>query len=375
MNMELNFQNSTALIFVLSFLVQLFYYLYFFIRLSFKDKNDDTIEYNYPPLSIIIAARNEEENLTNNLPLLFKQDYPEFQVVVVNDRSWDASLDVLQAYYQKYENLKVVENPDVGKDGFAKKFAITLGIKAADYDKLVFIDADCVPSSNQWLKEIVKGFSNNKQIVLGAGPYERTKGFLNKLIRFDANFIAVQYLSFAKAKNPYMGVGRNLAYTQEIYDSVRGFKNHYYIPSGDDDLFVNETASKKNTAVVFNENALTFSKPKDTFKSWFYQKKRHISTGKHYKFKDKVLLTLYPFSLLIFYISLILLMVIHNWWYIALSLAAFRMLLQILIFIRPFKIFKSKDLLLMLPIWEIIMLFLAPVIMINNKIHKVDKWT
>lgn len=375
MNMEFNLESSIALVYLFTFFVQLFYFLFFFIRLSFKDKNQDLNNFTYPPVSIIIAARNEEENLTDNLPNLFEQDYPEFQVIVVNDRSWDASLDVLQAYYQKYENLKVVENPDLGKDGFAKKFAITLGIKAADYDKLVFIDADCVPSSNQWLKEIVKGFSHNKQIVLGAGPYEHTKGFLNKLIRFDANFIAIQYLSFAKAKTPYMGVGRNLAYTQEIYDSVRGFKNHYYIPSGDDDLFVNETANKKNTAVVFNENALTFSKPKETFKSWFYQKKRHISTGKHYKLKDKILLTLYPFSLLIFYISLFFLLVIHNWWYIALSIAVFRMLLQILIFIRPFKILKSKDLLLILPIWEIILLFLTPVIMINNKTHKVDKWT
>lgn len=375
MNMELNFQNSIALVFILAFLVQLFYFLFFFIRLSFKDKIQETAEFSFPPVSIIIAARNEEENLTNNLPILFEQDYPEFQIIVVNDRSWDASLDVLQAYYQKYENLKVVENPDLGKDGFAKKFALTLGIKAADYDKLVFIDADCLPSSNQWLKELTKGFSENKQIVLGAGPYNRTKGFLNKLIRFDANFIAIQYLSFAKAKIPYMGVGRNLAYTQEIYDSVRGFKNHYYIPSGDDDLFVNETATPKNTAVVFNENALTFSIPKNTFKSWYYQKKRHISTGKHYKLKDKILLTLYPFSLLIFYTSLIFLLVIHNWWYIALSVAAFRMLLQILIFMRPFKILRSKDLLIILPLWEIIMLFLTPIIMLNNKTHKVDKWT
>lgn len=375
MEWEWNIENYIAVIFASAVVVQLFYFLFFFIRLSFNHRKQKYSKEQYPPISIVIAARNEEENLTNNLPKLFEQDYPEFQVIVVNDRSWDASLDVLQAYYQRYENLKVVENPDVGKDGFAKKFAITLGIKAADYDKMIFIDADCAPATNNWLKEMSAAFIDKKQIVLGAGPYERKKGLTNLFIRFDASTIAIQYLSFAKAKIPYMGVGRNLGYTREVYDSVRGFKNHYYIPSGDDDLFVNEAATKKNTAVIFNEDAITFSTPKPSFKTWFYQKKRHLSTGKHYKFKHKILLSLYPFSLLIFYISLTLLLVIHNWWYIALSIAAFRMLLQILIFMRPFRIFKSRDLFFFLPILEIFMLFFTPIVMINNKIHKVDKWT
>ncbi len=372
MNLELNIENILLLVFGGMFIIQLFYFLFFFVRMSVKPKLSNQKE--LPPVSIIIAARNEEKNLTEKLPKIFAQDYPEFQVVIVNDRSWDESLDVLAAFYQKHENLKVVENPDVGKDGFAKKFAITLGIKAAKYDKMIFIDADCEPASKNWLKEMASGFSGSKTLVLGAGPYMRKKGLLNKLIRFDAGAIAIQYLSFAKAGIPYMGVGRNLGYTEELYDSVRGFKNHYFLASGDDDLFVNEAGNKKNTSVVFNPDSITLSEPKTSFSKWWFQKRRHMTTGKHYKTGHKLLLGLYPLSLLIFYSLFAILMVIHNWWYIALSILAFRVLLQIIIFSRPLSIMGARDIIILTPIMELIMLLLNPLLMIKNKLNKPARW-
>lgn len=326
------------------------------------------------PISVIIAARNEEQNLMEFLPLIFEQNYPEFEVIVVNDRSWDESIDVLQAFAKKFENLHVVEISDKGEDGFKKKIAITLGIKAAKHDRLVFIDADCYPSSKDWLANLSSSFIPSKTLILGASPYLKRKGFSNRLIRFDSCAIAVQYLSFAKAGVPYMGVGRNLSYTQELYDSVRGFKSHYYISSGDDDLFVNEAANKKNTAVVFNKDVLTFSIPKENFRDWWYQKKRHLTTGKLYKFKHKVLLTLYPLSLLFLYASLIVLLFIHNQWYIALSAFAFRLIIQMLIFTRPFKTMGSKDLLLITPLLELLLLIINPLLLLSNKNNKRKKW-
>ena len=368
MKLELNNENLLFIIYLGAFTIQLIYFLVFFIRLILKQK-PVAIE-KFKPVSIIIAARNEDHNLLEFLPKIFEQDYPEFEVIVINDRSWDKSIDILQAFAIKHNNLHIVEVPDLEKDGFAKKFALTLGIKAAKHELMLFIDADCYPNSKNWVKEMASRHTGSKNLILGASPYAREKGVLNKIIRFDAGQIAIQYLSLAKSGIPYMGVGRNLSYTQELYDSVRGFKSHYYIPSGDDDLFVNEVGTKKNTAVVFSKEAITISIPKKNFTDWWYQKKRHLTTGKHYKTYHKILLTLYPASLVIMYILLPLLLVMHNWWYIALGIVGFRVLLQMIIFSRPFRIMGSRDLILLAPFFEVVMLIINPILLVSNKKKK-----
>jgi glycosyltransferase involved in cell wall biosynthesis len=365
MKFELNIDNLMLIVFAGAFIIQLNYFMFFFMRMILKQK--PVVIEKLKPVSIIIAARNEEQNLIEFLPKIFEQDYPEFEIIVVNDRSWDKSIDILQAFALNHNNLHVVEVPDREKDGFAKKFAITLGIKAAKHELLVFIDADCYPNSKKWLKEMASRHTGSKNLILGASPYAREKGILNKVIRFDAAQIAVQYLSLAKAGIPYMGVGRNLSYTQELYDSVRGFKSHYFIPSGDDDLFVNEAGTKRNTTVVFSEEAITFSIPKNNFIDWWHQKKRHLITGKYYKTFHKILLTLYPFSLVIMYILLPFLLVMHNWWYIALGIVGFRVLLQMIIFSRPFKVMGSRDLILLAPFLEIVLLIINPILLLSKK--------
>ena len=368
MKLELNNENLLFIIYLGAFTIQLIYFLVFFIRLILKQK-PVAIE-KFKPVSIIIAARNEDHNLLEFLPKIFEQDYPEFEVIVINDRSWDKSIDILQAFAIKHNNLHIVEVPDLEKDGFAKKFALTLGIKAAKHELMLFIDADCYPNSKNWVKEMASRHTGSTNLILGASPYAREKGVLNKIIRFDAGQIAIQYLSLAKSGIPYMGVGRNLSYTQELYDSVRGFKSHYYIPSGDDDLFVNEVGTKKNTAVVFSKEAITISIPKKNFTDWWYQKKRHLTTGKHYKTYHKILLTLYPASLVIMYILLPLLLVMHNWWYIALGIVGFRVLLQMIIFSRPFRIMGSRDLILLAPFFEVVMLIINLILLVSNKKKK-----
>lgn len=112
-----------------------------------------------------------------------------------------------------------------------------------------------------------------KTIVLGYGAYEKVKNsFLNKIIRFETMLTATQYFSWAKIGKPYMGVGRNLAYKKEEFFNVRGFMDHMKIRSGDDDLFINQAATKKNTAILYTPESFTFSEPKTTFSSWVYQK-------------------------------------------------------------------------------------------------------
>lgn len=348
------------------FLIQLLYFLIFYLRMTVKGKRESESN-ELKPVSVIICARNEEQNLMQYLPLVLDQNYPEFQVVLVNDRSWDETWDVMEAFSLKHPKIKLVNIPENGKDGYAKKYALTLGVKAAKYDQLIFIDADCYPVSKNWLKEMASKFSSQKKIVLGAGGFVSKKGFANKLIRYDACNIALQYLSFAKAGVPYMGVGRNLGYKNELYDSVRGFKSHYHIASGDDDLFVNETANSKNVAISFSPDSIALSQPKPTLKTWRIQKRRHLTTGKHYKTFHKFLLGLFPLSYLFFLPLAIVSSIITPYWHIPIAMIIIRLILQYIASYRVFKTMKSKDIIVLIPLFEIIMLYLNPYLYFTNK--------
>ena len=275
---------------VLSFLIlgfiQLIYYLIVFSRLAFyRGIKNGKSEENIAPISVIICAKNERDNLLQFLPDFLNQDYPNFEVIVVNDHSVDDTEDVLKAFTMQFQNLKIVTVPDNDRFYGSKKFALTLGIKAAQFDHVLLTDADCKPASNTWIT-LMSAYAQKKQIILGFGAYEKQKGLLNKLIRFDTFFTAVQYLSFSLCKMPYMGVGRNLAYHKELFFKNKGFSSHQHILSGDDDLFINEVANKTNTQIVVDSAAHTISVPKQSFKLWIRQKRRHYYLRREGRCKD-----------------------------------------------------------------------------------------
>ncbi len=214
------------------------------------------------PVSVIICARNEDENLTEFLPKILTQEYPEFEVIVVNDCSWDNTETVIDEFARIFPNLKKISIKEDENYKHGKKFAVLVGIKGAKYENLVFTDADCYPSSNTWLKEMASGFTSKKEILLGYGAYIKTHGFLNKLIRFDTFTIALRYLSAGMKGKAYMGVGRNLGYKKSLFFKHKGFSSHYHINSGDDDLFVNEAATKKTPMFASVIIQLHIQKPK-----------------------------------------------------------------------------------------------------------------
>ena len=359
----MNFENLIYILFISSLILQLFYRLYFNSRLLFLKSKSKIKDH---PISVIICARNEVENLRKNLTQIFTQKYQNFEVIVVNDRSWDKSIEFLEKLKENEARLRIVNIPDNQTDHFGKKLAITLGIKAAKYNHLLFTDADCFPLSEFWIQEMSNGLDEEHQIVLGAGIYKKKKGLLNKLIRYDTAFIALNYLSFAKARIPYMGVGRNLGYSQEIYYLNNGFKSHYHLASGDDDLLVNQAANQKNTTVILNSNSLTISKAKTTWKSWIYQKKRHHTTNINYKKRDKAILGLQYIASLLFYLSSLLLL-FSSLRTIVLILFLVNYFISIFIFYKPFKTLMCKDLLWVYPFYEFILLICQPIFQIKNK--------
>ena len=379
MKIEFSLQLVLFCFFSFSVLILLWYYLYYFARLSFyKEKNTF---YNFPPASIIICAKNEDHNLPEFLPMILSQNYPDYEVVVVNDCSSDNTQDVLREFEKKYKHLKVITIKEDLKHHHGKKFALMVGIKGATYENLLLTDGDCMVSGNQWLKKMMSKFYKEKEIILGYSKYESRPGFLNKLIRFDTFHIALQYLSFAMSGNPYMGVGRNLAYKKSLFFSNKGFASHYHIESGDDDLFINEVATKNNTAVEISEESFTVSRVKKNWDGWIEQKRRHLTTWKEYKLSDKFRLGLYPFAQGFFWVFFISLMVVHGHQifseydlYIVLGLFGFKTILQLIIYKLAMNKLKEKDLFLTSLLAELFLLGFYPALAVSNALFRRKKW-
>lgn len=311
--------------------VQLFYYLRFYLAVwSYKPIPKTS---NLPAVSVIICARNEAENLKMFLPSILEQDYPDFEVIVVNDCSEDNSYIVLGEYLLKYPNLKISTVNKDPKFTHNKKFAQFIGIKAAKNEILLFTDADCMAVSKNWIRNMSAHFDEQTSFVLGYGGYNKEKGFLNIYIRYDSMTIAMQYIGMAIRGMPYMGVGRNLAYRRSLFFSSKGFGAHNHLISGDDDLFVNSHATGKNAVVEYSHESFTRSMPVHTLKEWSIQKKRHLTTAPYYKLRDKILLLAEPLSRVIFYTSFIILLSFTFLWPYVLAIFGLRLIVQLIIFI------------------------------------------
>lgn len=357
-----------------SALVQLYYLLVECSAFAFRKSVELKTPAQWPPVSVVICARNELKNLRTHLPVVLDQDYPDFQVVVVNDCSWDESGSYLEEMSDAHPNLKVVTIKEQEKYQHGKKFALTLGIKGAAHELLLLTDADCRPSSRRWIKGMVAGFLNGKDLVIGYGAYERRPGFLNKWIRFDTAMSALLYLSRAMKGKAYMGVGRNLAYKKDLFFRNKGFANHYHILSGDDDLFVNEVASPKNTAVIVGPDSVTISKPKESLSGWISQKTRHLSAGKMYRFRDRRLLGIWHFSHFIFWISLFLSIALKPDWILPVSVFGVRFLLMTITTWKTYSQLGEKDLIPFVPIFDMLQSVIYPLLAIGALFKRNQKW-
>ncbi len=318
------------IIFCVAAALQLFYYLWFYLAPALSQ--DIVNESPERHVSVIICARNEAENLSRFLPSVLQQDYPFFEVIVVNDCSEDATDDLLGEMVLKYPNLRISSINKDPKFTHSKKFAQFIGIKAAENEILLFTDADCMPESTQWIRKMVSRFTDNTDFVLGYGGYIREKGLLNSYIRYDTLFIAIQYLGMALRGIPYMGVGRNLAWRKSVFFMNKGFGAHNHIASGDDDLFVNSNATAASTKVEFCPESHTRSVASSSVESWIKQKHRHLTTAGYYKLRDKFLLMLEPLSRVAFYALFIVLASYLFLWPYLLGVFGLRLIIQAVIF-------------------------------------------
>lgn len=271
--------------------IQLIFFFVFVYGLSRKTQPQEAFEPE--PVSVIVCAHDEEQNLRELIPLLVAQNYPDFEVIIVNDRSNDGTYDFLREASGLYPKLRVVQVDHLPPHANGKKYGLTLAIKAARNEVVLLTDADCRPQSALWIHNMMSAFTDKTQLVLGYSPYRKQAGFLNRFIRFETVFTGMQYVSLANAGMPYMGVGRNLAYRKALFLENKGFNGYLHITGGDDDLFVNRHATASNTRVCFDPDAVMVSEPKQTCSEFFRQKIRHLGVGKFYRGKHMVILGLF----------------------------------------------------------------------------------
>jgi poly-beta-1,6-N-acetyl-D-glucosamine synthase len=357
-------------------LIQLFYYLFIFLRVPIYRGTDKRMASNQlPPVSVVISARNEYENLKEFLPIVLEQKYPNFEVIVVDDCSYDETEILLRDLKQKYNHLRTTAIKPDEKFSHGKKLALTVGIKAAVHEWILFTDADCKPDSDQWITSMASNFTQSNEVVLGYGGYITGNSFLNRLIRFDTFFIALQYLGFTLFGKPYMGVGRNLAYRKEVFFRNKGFASHSFLRSGDDDLFVQEVAKKRNTAVEFRHSSHTRSVAHSTFGGWIAQKRRHLTTSPYYRGGVKFFLTLEPLSRMLFWILAIVLFSMNFFPIVIGSMLVFRVILVNVILKIAMNRLNERKIFILSLLYDLFSpIFFGALMLANRVTLKNNKW-
>ena len=363
------------IIFCIITTIQITYYLLIFARFSLLNAKRK-IEPSFP-VSVIICAKNEAYNLKNNLPYIANQNYSEFEIVLIDDHSTDNSLEIMRSFQKEISSknrlVKIISVDKKSSKG--KKNALSRGIKESSFEHLILTDADCKPISKNWISQMASCFIPKKSIVLGYGPYRKIKNsFLNKIIRFETLFTAIQYFSYSQIGIPYMGVGRNIAYKKNDFYKVNGFMSHNGVVSGDDDLFINEIANSQNTNICVSKESFTISEPKTSFKDWIHQKRRHITTSFHYKKIHKLLLGLFYISQLLFWLLSIILIILNLKLVFVIGLIFIRFTVWYLVLAKSARKLNEKDLLRYAPVYEISIIFVQLYIFLKNKIAPPIRW-
>jgi glycosyltransferase involved in cell wall biosynthesis len=286
-----------------SLVVLFFYHAFIFARWLFSPVRVEPDR--ELPVSVVICVRNGREDVEELMPLLMEQDHGEFEVVVVNDRSEDETWEVLQVLRSRYPRLRPVNIQADEKFSYGKKIAVGVGLRAARHPHVLLTDVDCRPEGRDWISTMAAGFRGGRQIVIGNSPYERIPGFTNVMERYDGASKAMQYIAFAHAGLPYMGVGRDLGYTTDLFFQAKGTGRHAHLMSGDDDLFINEVARARNTAAVSDPRSFMVTRATLGLATWIRRKRRHYTTARYYRFGHKVLLTLLPLARAVFWAALV----------------------------------------------------------------------
>ena len=326
----------TALLAV-GFVVLLLYYGLFFLRVGrYKGaaRKKDAAAETLPPVSVVMAAQNDGEWLRSNLVYLLEQDYPDFEVVVVDYLSTDDTQFVLRLLAENYKNLKIVTFHENVNGYLGLKYPLSIGIKSAKNDILLLAEPECMPMEHthfNWIREMVSGYVHDHiDIVLGYCGITYKPSLFNWLQQYDNLDYSVEYLGAAALRHPFTGNGRNLSYRRSLFMKKDGFIYHYHIPDGADDMFVNQNCRRRNTSVVLSRDAFTVVEPQPSLRQWHIFRKHRIATHSYYRFGLKLARFAKPLCVLLFYLAGALLLVLGTFpWQILAAVLVLKLAWQI----------------------------------------------
>ena len=381
MNIEFFYNRISfivLLIFGITLIIQLLYHWILFSKVAFyKNKHRQKTDGELEPVSIVLCARDAYEYLIELVPKLLGQDYPDFEIVIVNDCSDDETEEYLKDLERREPRVKPVQLKQHLNFFNGKKFPLSMGIKSAQNDLIVLTDCNCIPTNDQWLRSMVNCYGKNTEVVIGYSPFGLKKGLLNQLMRFDAIQNALLYLSAALKGHPYMGIGKNLSYRKELFYRNKGFTSHYTTSVGDDDLFVSQVATKKNTEVLIDPDNAILTWPPQNFRQWMRQKSARYSTVRRYSTRARMMLSLFYITQLMFYATFIALMCLKPAFAIAsvnalyIPILVFFFLLrfgtQLIIYHKAGKRLGGKGLLPGLMVYDFLFAFLTPFLRLTGR--------
>ena len=344
------------------------YWLLLFTRIiSYRGKTEQ--KKVLPPVSVVIAARNEAYNLQANLPAILTQKYPNFQVIVVDDNSSDESLVVLARLQEQFPHLMLLKQQTVLP---GKKAALTMGIRKAEHELVLLTDADCIPNTGRWIRGMVDHFGKNK-ILLGYGPMIRDETLLSAFARFETVMTAIQYFSRALAGRPYMGVGRNLMYQKNLFEQTGGFAAHQDLLSGDDDLFVQEAGKSGKAGICLDPDTFMYSEAAKSWRSFLKQKARHVTTSTRYRRGHQVDLALFSAAQMVFFPAGITLLIMQPSLETGVLLVSF-VVLRMWVFARLATKLDARGLILHFPLLDFMYSLYLWVLMIKMCLPGTNEW-
>ena len=297
-----------VLILCIFFFIEFYYYCFVFSACTLYSRSvrKGKVWFNtsQPPVSVIIYAKNNIEELKYNLPEVLNQKYPDFEVIIVNDGSVDDTKDYITILKKEYENLYHTYIPEEAHSLSRKKLALTIGIKAAKYETVAFSDAYCRPASDGWISAMMRNFTTDIEIVIG-NTSEKSLQKEKWHYLYYRLFFKLKFFYYALIKKPYMGEGTNLFFQKELFFRNKGFSSHLAIQYGDDDIFTNEIMTRNNTRAEFSAEALMTANYEDGSETIKEIRLRRDFTKRFLKTSAHTFFAFERFSAYMFYITAI----------------------------------------------------------------------
>lgn len=360
---------ALTLLYILAglFIVLLIYYLGIFAGSIFSKPHETNAK--RIPVSVIVYAKNNSDELRSLLPVLLNQNYHQFELVLVNNASTDDTLHLIKEYALMYPNIRIVDVVNNETFWGNKKYAVTLAIKASKYEYLVCIDADKKIHSNNWLVQLTSHFTLNKTIILGSFFYSKQKGFFNKYQRFFHTMQQIQSVAWTKISQPYSLNLQQIAFKKEDFYTVNGFISHMQKPLFMNEYLVNDASTSKNTTICEHPDAMieTEALNKTDFKTF---KNQQIQLLSNFKGSAAFKIKLFNLFQFLFFVIVIASFITIEYWYVTLAIVLLRYLIIWILFAKASKKFRYNDLAFYFPLFDLFYIFMQIQLFLGNLFKK-----